>query len=161
MDIEQKIKFVLSFLATFFIALFLVEFFVFNRSFPLSTAGILISAVSLAVIELYLRIQHSIKNVSNKIDSKFFFNRNLINSESNKINGKIDCLEAEVLKKFFMMKNDMEFKIFNSKFDAENRLKLIEEALKDIKQEQLSLKNQMNAENFWPEEELRDDTKET
>jgi hypothetical protein len=60
-----------------------------------------------------------------------------------------------------MMKNDMEFKIFNSKFDAENRLKLIEEALKDIKQEQLNLKNQMNAENFWTEEELKDDTPKT
>lgn len=93
------------------------------------------AAVFLSIIEAYLRVQHNVeKKFRDFLDFRKLFSEEIDkiteNTDSENNSKGTDDPVKELDKKFFMLKNDLEFKILNFKLDIEKKLNSIIDTLK-------------------------------
>jgi len=171
MDKEQLFKsiVIVFFLALAAGYLFSVPF-VINNLFVFSIIAVAVFLASI-MFEAYVRVQHnidaSLKNINdkiislrNQIDAGNNANRNEININRNeiiKVNQKISedtgATDKEIAKmsqsvsdsvrQFFIMKNDINFKLIVFKSNTEKEIKNIKESFEAIKQYQEDIKGQI------------------
>ncbi len=139
MNIEKNVKIAMAAFFATSSAVFLTDFFYFKKESPLNLFFAAVGAVFLVLFEVYIRIQHNIDNKFTGIGKEFekaedmqkhFLDSHLMleREEAEKMNR----MAAENAERFFIMKNEFDFKLLNLK-------DVVEKKLQEIRQKQSEL----------------------